>query len=101
MFVDIYVTCANKKEAEKISLHLLKKRLIACANIFPINSVYRWKGEIEKSKEYALLAKSKEKNFKKIKSEVERLHSYETPVIEKIKIDVNAKTKKWIEKEVK
>jgi len=35
----IYITCKNKKEAKKIGLFLIKKRLAGCCNIFPIESI--------------------------------------------------------------
>ena len=58
-FIMIYVTHKNKEDAEKIARHLLGKKLIACANIFPINSLYLWKGEIERSKEVVSIFKTK------------------------------------------
>ena len=30
-----YITCKNKKEAEKIAFNLIKKNLAACVNILP------------------------------------------------------------------
>ena len=97
----IYITCKDQEEAKKISLHLLKKRLIACANMFPIKSMYWWKGKIENQKEAAILAKTLEKNFGKIKKEVLRLHSYEIPCILKIDAEANESYDDWIKKEVK
>jgi len=42
-----YITCKDKSEARKISEHLLKKRLIVCDNIFPIESMHWWKDKIK------------------------------------------------------
>ncbi len=66
-FVFIHITNPSKNHAEKIATHLLKKKLIACANLFPIKSFYWWKGRIEESNEYVLIAKTLRKNFEKIK----------------------------------
>ncbi|MCS7109819.1 MAG: divalent-cation tolerance protein CutA [Candidatus Micrarchaeota archaeon] len=71
----------NKKEAERISVHLLEKRLAACIQILPMRSFYRWKGKIEKSSEYLCFVKTSEKNLKEIISEVKKFHSYEVPEI--------------------
>jgi periplasmic divalent cation tolerance protein len=100
-FVFIYITNPNKKEAERISSHLVNERLIACANIFPISSIYWWKGKIEKAKEYVLVAKTREENFEKVKKEVERLHPYKIPCITKIAVEANEKFEQWIKEEVK
>ena len=92
----IYITCKDKKEAEKISNHLLRKRLIACANIFPIKSMYWWKGKIENQKEVLVIAKTLEKNYEKIKKEVSKLHSYSVPCILKIDAEANESYGKWV-----
>jgi len=81
-----YVTAGSKAEAEKISRALVSEKLAACANIFPINSIYRWKGKIEEGGEHAILFKSHKKNFEKITERVRAIHSYETPCIIEIPI---------------
>lgn len=92
----LYITCKDKKEAEKISMHLLKKRLIACANIFPIKSMYRWNRKIVNSAEYAFLAKTNSKNFKKAAEEIKKIHSYDIPCILSIEAKANKEYEKWV-----
>lgn len=96
-----YITCKNKKEAVKISKHLLKKRIIACSNMFPISSLYWWKGKIVSDNEFVMIAKTTEKNFNILKKEVKKIHSYEIPAILKIKADANKEYLKWANKEIK
>ena len=96
----VYITCKNKEEAEKISMHLLKKRLIACANIFPIKSMYWWKGKIVDDNENAIIAKTNKKNFGKVENEVRKLHSYEIPCILKIGATANKDYENWANKEM-
>lgn len=96
----VYITCKNSREAENISKHLLKKRLIACANLLPIRSIYRWKGKLVDGKEVALIAKSKKQNSGKITSEVKKIHSYQIPLIEIIDSRANREYERWIEKEL-
>lgn len=98
----VTTTCKNKKEAEKIIRHLLTKRLIACAEIHPIESIYWWNGKIEKAKETSLVLKTTKRLVKKVESEIEKIHSYDTPVIVAIKPEeINKKGKAWLRKEVK
>jgi len=97
----IYITCKNEKEAVKISRYLLEKKLIACSNIYPIRSLYRWQGKMHDSKELAIIAKTKEKNYKKIKEGVLKLHSYDIPCILKIDAEANESYQKWVNEEVK
>ena len=97
----LYITCKDSKEAKKISKYLLEKKLIACANMFPIESMYWWEEKIVEDKEVVMLAKTNEKNVEKVEEEVKKLHSYDIPCIIKIKGDANAEFEAWVGKEVK
>ena len=97
----IYITCKDREEARKISKHLLGKRLIACSNMFPIESMYWWKGRIVDSKEHAILAKTLKKNVKKIREEVKNIHSYEIPCIMDIDAGSDDDFLGWVRKEVR
>lgn len=96
----VYVTCGSKEEAKKIADFAVKNKLAACANYFPINSVYKWKGKIENDKEFVLLLKTVDKNFGKLKSEIRKMHSYEIPCIMKIDADANKEYADWVKKQV-
>ena len=97
--VFIYITCKDVREAKKISLHLLKKRLIACSNLFPIQSMYWWNNKIENSNEYALFAKTTKKQFNKIIDQVQKIHSYDVPCICLIDSKGNKLFERWVNKE--
>ena len=102
-FVVIMVMCATRAEARKISDRLLKKRLVACANIISgVESKFWWKGKLDNAAEILLMIKTTKANFKKIEAEVRRAHSYEIPEI--IAVPVSAGSKKylgWVEENVK
>ena len=95
-----YVICKDKKEAEKIALHLLRKRLIACANMFPIRSMYLWDGKIANENEYFLILKTNEKNFRKAAAEIKRIHSYQIPCILKVNAKANKEYENWADMEM-
>jgi len=82
----IIATAANKDSAKKIARLLVEKRLAACAQMFPIESVYLWQGEICEDSETALLIKSKTALFGEIKAAIKEAHSYEVPEIIQIPI---------------
>lgn len=96
----IYVPCKNEKEANNISRYLLKMKFIACANIFPIKSLYNWKGKIKNSKEIVMLAKTNQKNFSDCVKGIKKLHSYEVPCIIKLDVKTNKEYFDWSEKEL-
>lgn len=94
-----YITCKDRKEAEKISMHLLRKRIIACANIFPIKSMFWWKGKIADGNESVIIAKTSNKNFRNLEKEVKKIHSYKIPCILRINATANKEYDKWLKKE--
>jgi|SRR3990167_2287093 len=97
----VYITCKDKREAERISMRLLRKRLIACANTFPVKSMYWWNKKIIKDNESVVIAKTKDKNFKRIVAEVKRIHSYQIPCILKIDAEANKDYERWANKEMR
>ncbi|PIY80916.1 MAG: divalent-cation tolerance protein CutA [Candidatus Pacebacteria bacterium CG_4_10_14_0_8_um_filter_42_14] len=97
----IYITNENLDEAKKIARHLLDKRMIGCANIFPITSMYWWKDKIVDGDEFVLIAKTTQNNVEKIRNEVAKIHPFDTPCIIKIDVDPNEKYLKWIESELR
>lgn len=82
MNVVIFITTANKKEAGKISSVLVGKRLAACVNILnTCDSIFRWKGKVDKQKEYLLMVKSKKSLLPELIRLVKSMHSYKVPEI--------------------
>lgn len=81
-FIVIFVTAANRVEAEQIGQFLVEKKLAACCNIVDsIYSIFHWEGKICQDNEVMLMLKTVKKNFDLIVTEVKKLHSYETPEI--------------------
>jgi len=95
-----YIICKNSSEAENIAMHLLKKRLIACANMFPVKSMYWWNSRIAKENEVVLLAKTSKSRFYKLENEVKKIHSYEIPCIMLIDAKANKEYEKWMNMEL-
>jgi periplasmic divalent cation tolerance protein len=95
--------CADAAEAESLARRLLEKRLAACVNILPgARSIYRWRGAIEESPECLLLMKSRRGLFDQLRSEIERLHSYEVPEVVVLAIaEGSAAYLNWLEHELK
>ena len=90
-FIFIYITCASEIEAKTIAKTLLTQSLIACANFFPIQSMYWWENKIQESNEWVLIAKTTTEKYTTIQKNVEKIHSYSTPCITMIPIQPNKK----------
>ncbi|ERN39912.1 uncharacterized protein KR51_00036130 [Rubidibacter lacunae KORDI 51-2] len=77
----VLITAASEAEAREIASTLVQEQLAACATLFPVQSVYAWKGEICSEPEWQLLVKTDLARFDAIASRVCELHSYELPEI--------------------
>lgn len=78
----VLVTAASKQDAGKIGRTLVKTGLAACVNVLPgIQSLFRWKGQINDEREVLMLIKSRADLFEPLAREVRRLHRYTVPEI--------------------
>jgi len=101
-FIQVFTTVAKRSDAERIAKALSDKKLSACSQIIgPITSVYKWKGKVEKSKEWLCLSKSKKNNYKKIEKAIKEIHPYELPEIIAVPIiEASREYLAWMRKEI-
>jgi periplasmic divalent cation tolerance protein len=86
MFAIVYITTGNMEEAKQIAKKLVKEKLAACVNMFPITSIYRWDG-IQEDNEVAMIIKTTYEQLEKIEIMVKEIHSYTVPCIISFSID--------------
>ncbi|MCX9026280.1 MAG: divalent-cation tolerance protein CutA [Candidatus Methanoperedens sp.] len=100
-FSIVYITAENIDEAKKIGRKLVDGNHVACANIFPITSIFKWKGKIEEANEFGIILKTRSDHIKKIDAIVKEIHSYEIPCVVSFYIDEgSAEYLKWINESV-
>lgn len=76
----VLTTCDSKKRADKLARHLVKQRVAACVNILPkAHSIYRWNEKVEEASEWMLIIKSRRDLFAALRTEIQKLHTYEVP----------------------
>ena len=68
-------------ESEAMARALVDRRLVACVNVVPVHSYYRWNGEFCSEPEHLLIAKTKESMQTEVIAAIRQLHSYEVPEI--------------------
>lgn len=95
-FIIIQVTYPNIEEANKAISHLLQKKLISSANLFPIKSTSCWTGKIKEVDEISVFLKTRKDNWEKVESEVKNIHSYKVPCITKIDVEANKDYEEWV-----
>ena len=98
----VITTCGDKETAGSIAKLLVEKRLAACVQMLPIESVYLWEGSICEDNEIALFIKAKTMMFDKIARTIKENHNYEVPEIIQIPItDGLPEYLKWIDESTK
>jgi len=92
----------DKKELEQVVDELLNSKLVASCQVVESDSKWRWKNELEKSKEYLLFMKTKKALAKEIFETIKKVHLYECFEFAIFELDsCNDEYLKWIEEETK
>jgi len=79
--VIIYTTLENTDQAEAIAQTLIDERLIACANFWPISSMYTWNNQLEKTSEIIMWLKTSQEKQEALRKRLPELHPYECPAV--------------------
>lgn len=99
--ITLFLTCANKEEATKISQRLLKDKLVACVKSTAVQSSFIWEAQVENSQEVLLIIDSQEDKFEEIEKVVKELHSYKTFVLTAYPIvKASAGVETWVKESI-
>ncbi|HAF00305.1 MAG TPA: divalent-cation tolerance protein CutA [Methylophilaceae bacterium] len=78
----------NEDCANEIADALIKLHLAACVNILsPCQSVYRWKGNIERTTEIPMMIKTHRLAYAEVEKIILTMHPYELPEIISLNVD--------------
>ena len=87
----VLTTAANAEEAGRIARTLVEEGLAACASLIPgVESVYRWKGEVETAAETLVVIKTGVDQLAALEARLLELHSYETPEFLVLKVEAGS-----------
>ena len=74
-------TLGSSDAAKALARALVEARLAACVQIMPIDSIYRWDGEIENAPERLLTCKIVAADFPAVEAAIRERHAYDVPEI--------------------
>lgn len=81
-FIELTTTTATEEEALKLARLLVQQRLASCVQISgPIQSLYRWQGEVCHATEFQCSVKSLATLSERLVRAVREAHSYDTPQV--------------------
>ena len=98
---EVRITCGSREEAAVIADALVEGRLVACAHLVPIASVYEWKQVVEHDDEVLITAATRVDHFESIVETVRSLHSYELPAITAVALDGSRDYLAWIDEQTR
>jgi periplasmic divalent cation tolerance protein len=78
----VFVTTPNRREAIRIAETAVDKKLAACGNIVAsVTSIFRWKEQVQNSREALLIMKTSAHRYPALAKLVRSMHPYEVPEI--------------------
>ena len=81
-YIQVLTTIDDETKAAQIAAALVEERLAACVQVMgPMTSTYRWKGQIQTSREWLCVAKTRRDRYDEVEAAIRRVHSYELPEI--------------------
>lgn len=95
-FLLFYTTYPDEATAQQIAGHLLDRRLIACANIFSIESAYWWQGAVRQEGEWVAVLKTQLELETLVEQEIQKIHPYEVPCVLRFEVRANGAYEDWI-----
>jgi periplasmic divalent cation tolerance protein len=95
----VFVTCAEREQAESIAQTVVEEALAACVNVLPgVRSCYRWENQLTWSDEVLLVIKTTDDRYDALEVRIRELHSYEVPEIVAVRVAKGfEKYLEWIE----
>lgn len=95
--IAVVTTVATREEARAIAESLVSRRLAACAQLAPIESLFFWDGALQDAAEVRLLLKTTADRYDAVEQAIRELHPYELPAIHAVALDrVHAAYAAWI-----
>jgi periplasmic divalent cation tolerance protein len=77
----VLVSVGSDDDARLLARTLVERKLVACAQIVPIQSYYEWQGKVEDDSEYLVLLKSRHEAYAELEAAIQAIHSYDVPEI--------------------
>lgn len=78
-FVVVTTTHESEERARALAAAVVRERLAACAQVYPVRSVYWWDGEVQDAGEWRIDLKTRAELVDRLGAFVSGRHSYETP----------------------
>lgn len=80
-FIVVTTTHDDETQARELASALVRERLVACAQVYRIQSVYWWEGQVQDAEEWRIDLKTRADLGDALTARIGELHSYDTPEV--------------------
>ncbi|GAA2227205.1 MULTISPECIES: divalent-cation tolerance protein CutA [Kitasatospora] len=80
-FIVVTTTHDDEGRARELAAKVVRGRLAACAQVYPVRSVYWWEGEVQESAEWRVDFKTRADLGERLAEFIGEQHDYETPEV--------------------
>ncbi|MDH6577576.1 divalent-cation tolerance protein CutA [Kitasatospora sp. MAP5-34] len=80
-FIVVTTTHDAEDKARALAAAVLRERLAACAQVYPISSVYWWDGDVRTEPEWRIDFKTRADLSDRLTAFIREQHTYDTPEI--------------------
>jgi periplasmic divalent cation tolerance protein len=100
--LQVITTTPTAEDARRIARELVERRLAACVQIVgPIESVYRWQGQVETAQEWQCWIKTRGDLYRRVEQAILELHPYEVPELLTLTSEGSKAYLDWLARETK
>ena len=85
--IAVITTLPTREQARRLATLLVERRLVACAQLEEIESLYLWDGRLQEEGEIRLTLKAAETLYATIEATILEHHPYDLPAIHAIRLD--------------
>ncbi|MFE9425133.1 divalent-cation tolerance protein CutA [Kitasatospora sp. NPDC006697] len=80
-FIVVTTTHDGEDKARALATSVVRERLAACAQVYPISSVYWWDGEVQAEPEWRVDFKTRAELADRLTAFIGEQHGYDTPEV--------------------
>jgi len=96
--VSVCTTCASREEAKSIAFSVVEEKLAACADFWPISSIYPWQEVVQEVDQYMLVVTTQRPFSEKLIKFITGLHSYSIPFVAEYEVkNASLLYKTWVD----
>ncbi len=99
--VFIYTTCKDMEEAKRLGKLIIDKKMAACVDFWPVESMYMWEGKMTDASQIMMMITTFESKLQDVDDLISQNHSYSVPLIAGVDVRrISRPYKEWMNEQI-